>query len=90
MTPTITSQDGKCKFHILSPRRINLPVEWYEVRLEAGGASRAHPHGVASWEHWTCLTGQITVEVGSGIRSAADGAGMRLGRRSQRRAGRGA
>lgn len=64
MTPTITSQDGKCKFHILSPRRINLPVEWYEVRLEAGGASRAHAHGASSWEHWTCLTGQITIEVG--------------------------
>jgi len=64
MTPTITSQDGKCKFHILSPRRINLPVEWYEVRIEAGGAHRAHPHGAASWEHWTCLTGQIVVEVG--------------------------
>jgi transcriptional regulator with XRE-family HTH domain len=64
MTPTITSQDGKCKFHILSPRRISLPVEWYEVRLDPGGASRAHPHGASSWEHWTCLTGQITIEVG--------------------------
>ncbi len=64
MTPTITSQDGKVKFHILSPRRINLPVEWYEVRIEPGGASRAHPHGSSSWEHFTCISGQITVEVG--------------------------
>lgn len=64
MTPTITSQDGKCRFHILSPRRINLPVEWYEVRFEPGGASRAHPHGNSSWEHFTCISGQITVEVG--------------------------
>jgi len=64
MTPTITSQDGKVKFHILSPRRINLAVEWYEVRIEPGGASRAHPHGSSAWEHFTCISGQITVEVG--------------------------
>jgi transcriptional regulator with XRE-family HTH domain len=64
-TPAVTSPDGKCTYRILSPRRPTLPVEWYEVTLEPGGQWRVNPHGMGSWEHMTCITGQVTVEVGA-------------------------
>jgi len=63
-TPSVTSIDGKCKFRILSPRRLMLPLEWYEITIAPGGGSRANAHGNGSWEHVTCVKGSLTIEVG--------------------------
>jgi mannose-6-phosphate isomerase-like protein (cupin superfamily) len=62
--PVISSSDGLCKTRILSPIRQSLPVEWYEMILQPGGAIRANAHGNGAWEHQTVLSGQLVIEIG--------------------------
>ena len=62
--PVIFSSDGLCKTRILSPIRQALPVEWYEMILQPGGAIRANAHGNGAWEHQTIISGQLVIEIG--------------------------
>ena len=64
-TPVKTSADGRVVLRMLNPVRTVLPVEWYEMHLEAGGelASAAHERG--TYEHLTCLDGALRVHVGA-------------------------
>jgi len=62
-TPTASSKDGKICYSILNPMRFALPMEWYSITVQPGGARRTNAHGNGSWEHITCVDGEITVEV---------------------------
>ncbi|MBO6835953.1 MAG: helix-turn-helix transcriptional regulator [Alphaproteobacteria bacterium] len=62
--PTSKSRDGLVTLHMLSPFRTVLPVEWYEMRMEKGGALISDAHAPGTYEHLTCLDGSVAVEVG--------------------------
>jgi transcriptional regulator with XRE-family HTH domain len=62
-TPTRKSQDGLVTLSMLSPYRTVLPVEWYDMRLEAGGKLASDSHASGTYEHLTCLDGSIAVMI---------------------------
>jgi len=64
-TPVKQSADGKVRLRMLNPLRTVLPVEWYEMRLEPGGALVSSPHAAGTFEHLTCLDGRLRVQAGS-------------------------
>ena len=66
-TPEMRSEDGLCVLKILSPADKVGKVEWYEMRLGAGGVLRSAAHAKGSGEHVTVLRGRWS------SRSAASG-----------------
>lgn len=64
-TPVMHSQDGSCTLRILSPTRTLLPIEWYEMRFEAGGCFETSPYPAGTYLHLTVVTGPLTLHVGS-------------------------
>src|SRR6516225_486035 len=58
--------DKDCRIRTLSPLNLEKDVEFYEVRLQAGGALRSSPHFEGTREFLTAQKGRIRVE------SAAD------------------
>lgn len=61
--PTSKTSDGLVTLFMLSPFRTALPVEWYEIRFEEGGALISDAHAPGTHEHMTCLDGSLAVEV---------------------------
>ncbi|NVK17677.1 MAG: helix-turn-helix transcriptional regulator [Methylocystaceae bacterium] len=60
-TPTIKSPDGKCSLKILSPVSSVSNLEWYEMRVQKGGALDSAAHTNATVEHLSVLKGNMTV-----------------------------
>lgn len=75
-TPTIDSQGERCRLRILSPPALAGNVEWYELRLEAGGALVSDAHAPGCREHLTVLEGRVGVQ--SGLREEEGEAGDTL------------
>ena len=63
-TPEMRSDDGLCVLKILSPADKVGKVEWYEMRIGAGGVLRSAAHAKGSGEHVTVLRGALVIEVG--------------------------
>jgi len=63
-TPTRKSRDGLVTLSMLSPYRTVLPVEWYDMHLDAGGVLDSDAHAGGTYEHLTCLEGAVAVETG--------------------------
>ena len=63
-TPMKHSADRLCELRLLSPIRSVLPMEWHELTCQPGGALRSNAHAPGTYEHLTCLEGEMTVEVG--------------------------
>lgn len=63
-TPTIASQDGKCKLRILSPISSAGATEWYELLMEPNACLESEPHASGSYEHLTVLSGNLLVKCG--------------------------
>jgi len=59
--------DQDCRIRTLSPLNLEKDVEFYEIRLERGGALRSSPHFEGTREFLTVQRGRIRVE------SAGDG-----------------
>ena len=76
-TPVKSSADGKVSLRLLSPVRTVLPVEWYEMRLEPGGALTSQPHERGTFEHLTCLEGALSVRVAERTIPLEDGETLR-------------
>jgi transcriptional regulator with XRE-family HTH domain len=57
--------DRDCTIRTLSPLNLEKDVEFYEVRLKAGGALRSAPHFAGTREFLTVEEGQVRVESGS-------------------------
>ncbi|WP_350334549.1 helix-turn-helix domain-containing protein [Coralliovum pocilloporae] len=63
-TPTKTSADGRVLLRMLSPPRGTvLPVEWYDLQADAGGVLASNAHARGTYEHLSCLSGLLEVEV---------------------------
>ncbi len=58
--------DKDCRIRTLSPLNLEKDVEFYEVRLEPGGALRSSPHFEGTREFLTLKKGRLRIE------SAAD------------------
>jgi len=76
-TPVIKSADGLCELKILSPPQTILPVEWYEVRIGPAGVLRSERNEEGTYEHLTCLDGQLTVRIGDRTLALGEGETVR-------------
>lgn len=56
--------DPECQIRTLSPLNLEKDVEFYEVRLGAGGALRSAPHFAGTREYLTVQKGRIRLESG--------------------------
>ena len=54
--------DKDCRIRTLSPLNLEKDVEFYEIRLEPGGALRSSPHFEGTREFLTVQKGRIRVE----------------------------
>jgi transcriptional regulator with XRE-family HTH domain len=78
-TPVIKSADGLCELKILSPPHTILPVEWYEMRVQPAGVLRSERHAEGTYEHLTCLDGELVVRIGDWTLTVAEGETVRYG-----------
>ncbi|HWX19142.1 MAG TPA: XRE family transcriptional regulator [Candidatus Binatia bacterium] len=72
--------DKDCRIRTLSPLNLEKDVEFYEVRLQTGGALRSSPHFEGTREFLTVQKGRIRIE------SAADAEELNPGDSSSYRA----
>ena len=54
--------DQDCRIRTLSPLNLEKDVEFYEVRLQAGGALRSSPHFEGTREFLTLQKGHLRIE----------------------------
>jgi transcriptional regulator with XRE-family HTH domain len=62
-TPSLRSPDGLCELRILGPVEMAGQFEWYELRLQPGGALDSEAHEPGTREHITVTTGNIEVQL---------------------------
>ncbi|HEY4084057.1 MAG TPA: XRE family transcriptional regulator [Burkholderiaceae bacterium] len=60
-TPALFSPDGLCQLRILGPIDLAGQFEWYELRVEPGGALESAAHEPGSREHLSVLSGELEV-----------------------------
>ncbi len=59
--------DKDCRIRTLSPLNLEKDVEFYEVRLQPGGALRSSPHFEGTREFLTLQKGRLRVESGADV-----------------------
>ena len=71
--------DKDCRIRTLSPLNLEKDVEFYEVRLQSGGALRSSPHFEGTREFLTVQKGRLRIESASDAEdlSAGDSASYR-------------
>lgn len=57
--------DKDCRIRTLSPLNLEKDVEFYEIRLQPGGALRSSPHFEGTREFLTLQKGRLRIESGS-------------------------
>jgi len=57
--------DKDCRIRTLSPLNLEKDVEFYEVRLQEGGALRSSPHFEGTREFLTVQKGRLRIESGA-------------------------
>jgi transcriptional regulator with XRE-family HTH domain len=57
--------DKDCRIRTLSPLNLEKDVEFYEVRLQSGGALRSSPHFEGTREFLTVQKGRLRIESGN-------------------------
>ena len=62
-TPTLRSPDGLCELRILGPVEMAGQFEWYELRLQPGGALESQPHEPGTREHLSVTSGNLELRV---------------------------
>ena len=65
--PSLRSPDGQCELRILGPIELAGEVEWYELRVEAGGVLASEAHEPGSREHLSVLDGCLEVQAGESV-----------------------
>ncbi len=63
----LLSQDGRFSSRALFPFETQRKVEFYELRLAAGGTAKSEPHASGTTETLMVTRGQLEVEVGDRI-----------------------
>jgi transcriptional regulator with XRE-family HTH domain len=62
-TPSLRSPDGLCELRILGPVELAGQFEWYELKLQVGGALDSQPHEPGTREHLTVTIGSMELQV---------------------------
>jgi quercetin dioxygenase-like cupin family protein len=62
-----------CQLRTLSPLNLEKDVEFYEVRVQPGGALRSSPHFAGTREFLTVQKGQVRLESGADSEELAAG-----------------
>lgn len=57
--------DDSCRIRTLSPLNLEKDVEFYEIRLQPGGALRSSPHFAGTREFLTLQKGRLRIESGA-------------------------
>ena len=65
--PARSRPDKDCRIRTLSPLNLEKDVEFYEVRLQPGGALRSSPHFEGTREFITVQKGHLRLESGGDI-----------------------
>src|SRR3974390_3394035 len=65
--------DKDCQIRTLSPLNLEKDVEFYEVRLQAGGALRSSPHFEGTREFLTVQKGRLRIESAGDTEELAPG-----------------
>lgn len=61
-TPSLRSPDGLCELRILGPIDLAGQFEWYELKMQPGGALESSPHEPGALEHITLVGGALEVQ----------------------------
>ena len=72
-TPALFSPDGKCQLRILGPIDLAGQFEWYELRVEPGGALESAAHEPGSREHLSVLSGHLEVSAAGSVQNLKAG-----------------
>jgi transcriptional regulator with XRE-family HTH domain len=62
-TPSLRSPDGLCELRILGPVEMAGQFEWYELKLQPGGALESESHEPGTREHLTVVCGSMELRV---------------------------
>lgn len=62
-TPSLRSPDSLCELRILGPVEMAGQFEWYELKLQPGGALDSQAHEPGTREHLTVVAGSLEVQV---------------------------
>jgi transcriptional regulator with XRE-family HTH domain len=65
--------DKDCRIRTLSPLNLEKDVEFYEVRLQAGGTLRSSPHFEGTREFLTVQKGRVRIESAGDTEELASG-----------------
>lgn len=65
--------DADCQIRTLSPLNLEKDVEFYEIRLQPGGALRSAPHFAGTREYLTVLKGRVRVESAGDVEELSHG-----------------
>jgi len=65
--------DKDCRIRTLSPLNLEKDVEFYEVRLQPGGALRSSPHFEGTREFLTVQKGRVRVESAADVEELSPG-----------------
>jgi transcriptional regulator with XRE-family HTH domain len=64
-TPALRNPDGSSELRILGPVELAGQFEWYELKLQPGGALESNAHEPGTREHLTVTTGGVEVSTGA-------------------------
>lgn len=62
-SPVLHSESDGYQLQVWGPIELAGRFEWYELRLQPGGALVSEPHEPGTVEHMTVMQGELTVEV---------------------------
>ena len=64
-TPSLRNPDGSSELRILGPVELAGQFEWYELKLQPGGALNSDAHEPGTREHLTVTAGTLEVSTGA-------------------------
>jgi transcriptional regulator with XRE-family HTH domain len=76
-TPALRSPDGLCELRILGPIELAGQFEWYELKIQAGGALESSAHEPGTVEHLTVASGSADVSAGDALQRVKTGETVR-------------
>jgi transcriptional regulator with XRE-family HTH domain len=76
-TPALRSPDGLCELRILGPIDLAGQFEWYELKIQAGGALESSAHEPGTVEHLTLVSGSADVSAGDALQRVKAGETVR-------------
>lgn len=76
-TPAMRSPDGLCELRILGPIELAGQFEWYELKIQAGGALESEAHEPGTVEHLTLASGAAEVRAGGDLQRVKVGETVR-------------